>query len=278
MQLRTVFLLLCGLLALHAGAGAQGYEISSGDVVRIAVVGQPAMSGEFTVDPTGMIDFPVLGRVKATGHTAPALERKLVTLLSEGYLKRPEVAVTVKEFRSHRVFVTGQLAKPGPYALKGDRTLLTLMGEIGPLAADVGHEVIVIRPPDSESSETPVVEAPKGGLPNEVPGSEILRVNLKELLSGNPAKNLELQPADTVYFPKAANIYVTGHVVRSGPIRYEEGMTVFQALTLAGGVTERGSKKVKIIRIVDGRPTEIGAKMTDLLQPEDTIRVPERFF
>ena len=99
------------------------------------------------------------------------------------------------------------------------------------------------------------------------------------MLSGNPAKNMELLPNDTIYFPRAANIYVTGYVFRPGPIRYQEGLTVFQALTLAGGVTEKGSQKVKIVRVVDGKPTEIkGTKLTDLLQPEDTIKVPERFF
>jgi polysaccharide export outer membrane protein len=111
-----------------------------------------------------------------------------------------------------------------------------------------------------------------------VPGSQVMRLNLKALLSGNPSKNMELMPGDTVYFPKAANVYVTGQVARTGPIRYQEGMTVFQAITLAGGINEKGSQKVELIRIVDGKQVKAKAKMTDLLQPEDTVRVPERFF
>lgn len=267
-------------LAIAGGALAQGpYEIGAGDTLRIAVTGQPEMSGDFAVDSSGMLILPVLGRIKASGLTARALERKLVTLLADGYLKRPEVAVTVKEFRSQRVYVTGELSKPGPYPLTGDRTLLTLIGEIGPLEQqDMGHEVIIIRPPEAESAEVPELTQPTGTLPNEVPGSQVFRMNLKELLSGNPAKNVELMPGDTVYFPKAANVYVMGHVARPGPVRYQEAMTVFQALTLAGGITEKGSQKVKILRFVDGKQVEIKAKMTDLLQPEDTIKVPERFF
>jgi polysaccharide export outer membrane protein len=266
-------------LALGSAALAQGpYEIGAGDTLRITVKGQPEMTGEFAVDSTGMLMFPVLGGIKASGLTTKALERKLVTLLADGYLKKPEVTVAVKEFRSQRIYVTGEVVKPGPYPLKGDRTLLTLLEDVGSLHQDVGHEVIVIRPPEADSADVPELTQPTGTLPNEVPGSQVFRLNLKELLSGNPAKNMELMPGDTVFFPKAANVYLTGHVAKVGPLRYQEGMTVFQALTLAGGITEKGSQKVKIIRVVDGKQVQLSAKMTDLVQPEDTIKVPERFF
>lgn len=273
--------MLAGVLALAAAAVArpQAYEIGPGDLLKITVLGQPTLSGDFAVDSAGMTSFPLLGRIKASGLTPQGLEKKLVTLLSDGYLKRPEVSVSVKEASSLRVFVTGEVAKPGPYPLKGDRSLLTLMADLGPLPPTVGHEVIIVRPPDPESAAAlDPAEAPPGALPNEVPGSQVLRANLRELLSGNPAKNLDLQPNDTVFLPKVANVYVTGHVAKPGALRYEEGMTVFQALTLAGGVNEKGSQKVKIVRVVDGKPTEIKAKLTDVLQPEDTIKVPERFF
>jgi len=264
-----------------APLAAQVYEVGAGDVLKITVTGQTGLTGEFPVDSAGMLLYPLLGKVKASGLTTQALEKKLVTLLSDGYLKRPEVNVAVKEANSQRVFVTGEVVKPGPYSLKGDRTLMTLMTDLGPPQSDVGHEVVIIRPPDADSAEavTPTL-APTGLYPNEVPGSQIIKISLRELLSGNPAKNVELSPNDTIYFPKAANVYITGYVFRPGAIRYQEGLTVFQALTLAGGVTEKGSQnKVKIVRIVDGKPTEIkGAKLTDVLQPEDTIKVPERFF
>ena len=59
----------------------------------------------------------------------------------------------------------------------------------------------------------------------------------------------------------------------------QQNTTVLQALSLAGGVTDRGSTaRIKIIRIVDGEKKELKAKLTDLVQPGDTIVVPERFF
>lgn len=280
--MRTVRILTVVVVCLLAALGAaqEAYEVAAGDVLHVTVVGQPQMSGDFTVDLGGTIVLPVVGKVVAAGLTTGSLERKIVTLLSDGYLKRPEVIVTLKESRNQRVFVTGEVGRPGPYPLRGDGTLLGLLPDIGALGGNAGHEVVVIRPPTGEVPELPAAEAaaPVGRLPNEVPGAEILRISLKELLSGNPAKNLALKAGDTIYFPPAASYYITGHAARPGTYKYQEGLTVFQALTQAGGVADRGSSKVKIIRVVNGKPVEVKAKMTDVIQPEDTIKVPEKFF
>jgi hypothetical protein len=117
------------------------------------------------------------------------------------------------------------------------------------------------------------------GLPFLAPGSEVFHISLLELQSGNPEKNIALRAGDTVYFPKAAQVYVMGSVARPGPYRYQEGMTVMQALTLAGGATARGSSgRTKVIRILNGKKLERKAKATELVLPEDTLVVPERFF
>jgi polysaccharide export outer membrane protein len=116
-------------------------------------------------------------------------------------------------------------------------------------------------------------------LPGEVEGSQVYRVNLRELRSGYADRDLQLQVGDTVYLPKAAHVYVRGHVVRAGTFPFEEGLTVFQALNLAGGATERGSEKgVRIVRLVEGKRKTIRPKLTDPVLPEDTIEIPERFF
>ena len=70
----------------------------------------------------------------------------------------------------------------------------------------------------------------------EVPGAEVFRVSVQELQSGNPERNILLHAGDTVYVPRAAQVYISGSVARPGPIRYQEGMTLLQALTVAGGV------------------------------------------
>ena len=297
------------------GARPGDYEIGAGDVLKVIVIGQAEMTGSFSVDTEGMVNFPILGKIKASEHTTMELERKLTTLLADGILRRPQVTVSVAEYGSQRVFVTGEVLRPGRYPLKADRTLLALLGDVGALGPNVGHEVIVVRPPvagagangpavplsmteapealttpakpgasgESSTGEKEPAPAPTPlgipGLPFVAPGSEVFRISLLELQSGNPERNIALQAGDTVYFPKASQVYVMGSVARPGPYRYQEGMTVLQALTLAGGATERGSQgRTKVVRIVDGKKVEKKLKATDLVLPEDTLVVPERFF
>jgi polysaccharide export outer membrane protein len=279
--------------------GAADYEIGLGDVLHIAVLEQQEMTGDFAVDAQGMVTFPFLGRIKASQLTTTELERKLTTLLADGYLKHPHVAVVLKEFHSRRVYVTGEVAKPGAYGLRVEQSLLALLSDIGELTPNVGHEVVIIRPPKAsvaEEAPTPDPSArppddkspdPKGSplpqastthYPGEVPGSEIFHVGIRDLRSGNPDKDFRLEPGDTVYFPKTAQFYVTGLVNRPGAFRFEEGTTVYQALALAGGIMEKGSSGVRIVRIEGGKRREFKAKPTDVLIPEDTVLVPERFF
>jgi polysaccharide export outer membrane protein len=297
-------LLVVGIAPLGLAAD---YEIGAGDVLKVIVIGQAEMTGNFAVDTEGMVSFPILGKVKASANTTLEVERKITILLADGILKRPQVTVTVAEYGSQKVFVTGEVQRPGQYPLKSDRTLLALLGDVGGLGPNVGHEVIVVRPPMSlvdapelappsgapASVTVPATEAATAtrgaepsapaagipGLPFLAQGSEVFHISLLELQSGNPEKNIALRAGDTVYFPKAAQVYVMGSVARPGSYRYQEGMTVLQALTFAGGATERGSAgRTKVIRIVSGKKVERKVKATELVLPEDTLVVPERFF
>ena len=284
--LPAVLLLIAGLL--HGAAAAEDYEIGPGDVLHVIVLEQAGLTGEFKVDAEGLLSYPFLGKVKVAGMSTAEVERKLATLLAEGYLRKPRVSVAIKDYGSQLVYVTGEFKTPGPYSLKADRSLLALLTQVGEITPNGGHEVIVIRPPgpefapplaDNPASPSQASARPGLPLPGEVPGSEVFRISLRELKAGYPEKNILLQAKDTVYLPKASQVYVLGHVARPGAYRYEEGMTVFQAVLLAGGVTDRGSSKgVKILRMVEGKSRELKPKMDEVVLPEDTIRVPERFF
>ncbi len=285
--------LLGAVLLLTAGclpwtAAAEDYEIGPGDVLHVIVLEQAGLTGEFKADAEGLLSYPFLGKVKVSGMSTTEVERKLATLLSEGYLRKPRVSVAIKDYGSQLVYVTGEFKSPGPYSLKADRSLLALLTQVGEVTPNAGHEVIVIRPPgpdfapslaDNPASPSQAAARPGPPLPGEVPGSEVFRISMRELKAGYPEKNILLQAKDTVYLPKASQVYVLGQVARPGAYRYEEGMTVFQAVLLAGGVTDRGSSKgVKILRLVEGRSRELKPKMDEVVLPEDTIRVPERFF
>jgi polysaccharide export outer membrane protein len=301
---RGVLGLIICLVAVAGVAAAADYEVGPGDKLRIEVTGRPEMTDTFEVDSEGMIDYWEVGRVKASGYTPQSLAGKITTLLVEGrFMRRPQVRVTVAEYGSQKVYVAGEVKRQGYYALKADRSLRGFMSEV-PFTAGAGHEVIVIRPGTGEdravepeetaatseeaegkndAAEGEEAEEPTSiaipGLPPIDPSNEVIRVNLLELQVGAADTDVLLESGDTIFVPRAAQIYVTGAVARPGVLRYEPGMTVLQALTLAGGVTARGSEgRTKVIRIEDGEKVERKVKPTDVLQPEDRLEVPERFF
>jgi polysaccharide export outer membrane protein len=79
--------------------------------------------------------------------------------------------------------------------------------------------------------------------------------------------------------PKAQSVFVSGQVKAPGAYAVDPGTTVLQVLSLAGGLTDRGSdNRIRIQRTVDGKKTELNAKLTDVVKPGDTIIVRERFF
>ena len=265
------------------------------DVIDVVVLGQPSLSADFVVDKDGGINYPLIGRVEVAGLTPGDLAKKLQTQLGAGFLRRPEVSVRVKEYRSRPVLVLGEVAKPGILALKADRSLLAVLAEAGGITMNAGHELVVARPPEgseraaieqfssmpivpglSESARLPDAdELPPGALK----GSDVFRASFRELMKGNAEQNVLLEGGDIVYVPKAAQVFVTGQAARPASFKFVDGMTVQDALQLAGGVSDRGSlRRLKIVRFEAGKRKEIKAQLTDLLKPGDTLNVGERFF
>jgi polysaccharide biosynthesis/export protein VpsN len=92
---------------------ASVYRLGAGDIVRIDVYGEPDLSIKTPVEPSGKINYPFLGQVRAGGLTAPQLKVLLVQGLSNGYLVNPDVRVAVDTYRP--IYITGQVKKPGSY-------------------------------------------------------------------------------------------------------------------------------------------------------------------
>ena len=73
--------------------------------------------------------------------------------------------------------------------------------------------------------------------------------------------------------------YSGGEVKNPGAYGVQKNTTVLQALSVAGGVTEHGAmNRIQVMRIVKGAKVEIRVKLTDVVRPEDTIIVPQRYF
>jgi polysaccharide export outer membrane protein len=263
--------LVCGLPG-PACAQPTEYVVGSPDVLSIVVWGEAALSGKYTVGADGELVFPLVGRVKVAGLTVRAIETDLRARLSEGLLKNPQVTVEVVEYRSQRVFVVGEVLKPGPLPLTGSTTLLEALARAGSLSDRAGGDLLLLRPAAPGRDASPV-------LPGAPGVTEIRRVNIQELQVGAISDNITLRDGDTLFVPRAEMIDVLGQVNAPGQYAVEKGMTVLRAISIAGGVNRLGSaKRVKIIRIVDGKKTEQAARMDDRVRPGDTIMVQTRLF
>ena len=253
-------------------AQATDYMLGPQDVVTIAVYEQADLSGKFAIEADGTFSFPLIGRIKAGGLTLRGLEIELKKRLADGFFKNPQVSVAVEQYRSQRIFIVGEVRSPGTYPLTGDMTLIEAIARAGSATPAASGEVLIVRAAGGKIPRTPV-------LPSQEDASEVVRVNLNELQNGALSKNVRLHDGDTVFVPRAESIYVFGQVKNPGAYTIQQSMTVLQALSLAGGLTDRGSEgRIKIIRIVDGQKKELKVKLTDLVKSGDTIMVPERFF
>jgi polysaccharide biosynthesis/export protein len=268
-------LVLVVLTCLRAAAapGAQAaaraaYVIGTRDLLVVQVVGEPAASGTVRVDADGTVTLPLIGRQTASGKTLLQLAEDVRKALADGFFTDPKVSAAVQEYGSQKIFVLGEVRTPGSYPLSGETTLLAALALAGSTLPSAGDSVVINRPRHAQAATA------EGG------SDEFLRVNLRALQSGlASSQNLRLQDGDTIFVPKAESVFVTGQVRNAGAFLYQEGLTVLQAVALAGGVNDRGSmSRVVIVRAVNGVRTEIKAKATDVVKPGDTVLVKERFF
>ena len=248
------------------------YIVGPQDVLAITVWDQTELSGKYTVEADGSITFPLIGRVQAGGLTLHGIEIELKRRLADGYFKNPQLSVSVDTYRSRRVFIVGEVRTPGTYTLTGDMSLIEALSRAGSTTPAASAEAVIVRVPEGKTASGPV-------MPGDSAGSVTMRVDLKELQSG-AGKNVALRDGDTVFVPRAETVFVTGQVKNPGayPLLAKE-TSVLQALSLAGGVTDRGStSRIKVVRLVNGVKKEIKVKLSDLVQPGDTLVVPERYF
>ncbi len=101
-----------GLTSLNTTASAQ-YRLGSGDRLAISVFGHPDLSGEFEVDGSGEIAYPLLGQVQARGHTLEELSAIITDDLNRDFIVDPRVSVEVLNFRPF--YILGQVNAPGSY-------------------------------------------------------------------------------------------------------------------------------------------------------------------
>ncbi len=163
-------------------ASTPEYVIGPEDVLSIIFWRDKDMSAEVAVRPDGKISLPLLNDVDATGLT-PAQLSDRITERAKRYVEDPNVSVVVRQINSRKVYVTGEVFKPGPYPLTGPTTILQMIAMAGGLReyADAKH-VILMRVEGGRTVGYPF--------------------NYKDVSNRkNLRQNLELKPGDTIVVP-----------------------------------------------------------------------------
>jgi polysaccharide export outer membrane protein len=248
--------------ALPAGK-SDNYVIGPQDQLSITVFEEPSLTGKYRVENDGFFNFPFLERVRAAGRTLSGLQAEMTKLLADGFLKNPQVRVEIDQYKSQTIFVTGEVRSPNEYTMTGSSmTLLQALAMAGSPTANASNEVIVSRQPVTAGAEM-----------------EIIRVNRRDLELGRAGYDLALRNGDVINVPKAQTFFISGFVRNTGTYVLDPGLTVEQAIALAGGLSERGSdRRIKASRMVKGKLIEESVDLEDKVQAGDTIKVPSRFF
>jgi len=158
------------------------YVIGVEDVVGVVFWREPDLSADVVVRPDGKISLPLLNEVVALGRTPEQLRGDLVAAAKQ-FVTDPNVTVVIRQINSRKVFITGNVERPGPYPLTSTTTVLQLIAAAGGLREF------------AKAKDIRIVRLDKGE-------STALTFNYEEVAAGrNLRQNVVLRPGDTVLVP-----------------------------------------------------------------------------
>ena len=255
-------ILTVAMLAAGTSVYADDVQLGPGDMLKISVYGNPDLAVETRVSDEGVISYPLVGEIKVGGLSPNAAEKKIAGLLeSGGFLKKPHVNLLVTVMQSQQLSVLGQVNKPGRFPVDGKRSLTDILAMAGGLNADAADKVTLIRTRDGKTSKESI---------------DLLAI----VRSTDGANNPELLAGDVIYVERAPRFYIYGEVQKPGSYRLENDMNILQALSVGGGLSNRGTERgVRVKRRdTNGILQVLDVKQDDMVRTDDVIYVKESFF
>lgn len=156
--------------------------LGPGDIFEVRVYGEKDLSGEFRVSGEGSISYPLVGELMVKDRSASQIANMIQDKLAAGYLKAPYVTVAIKQYNSKKVFVLGQVSKPGTFPFEGEMNIIQAITQAGGFTDTARKNSIIV---------TRVEEGIEKRI--RVPG---------ERISEGLAPNFSLKPGDIVFVPE----------------------------------------------------------------------------
>ena len=144
-------------------------SLGVGDSFEVRVFGESDLSGAYRVGPEGNINFPLVGVIRVEGLDAQGVAKAIADKLRDGMLRDPQVTVLIKEQTSKKIYILGQVGKPGTFNYTPAMSVveaITVAGGFTPLAAK--NDTTVTRTEEGKKTvvRVPVADIGEGKAPN----------------------------------------------------------------------------------------------------------------
>ena len=163
-------------------ADSDRYVIGAEDVLYIHVWREETVTKTVSVRMDGKISIPLVDEIQAAGLTPLQLKEKLTERLKQ-FIENPNVTVVVMEANSFKVYISGQISKPGIYRLRSDTTLAQIISMAGGLTEWANQKkIIIIRKENGKEKR--------------------FTINYKKIVKGEDLdSNIILKSGDTIIVP-----------------------------------------------------------------------------
>ena len=121
------------LSIMHSASAESSYKINPGDILRIDVWNEEALTREVAVQPDGYISFPLIGEVKVGGDTPTAAQERLGEALGKFLKDSPAVTVMVQQLLGNKIYILGKVNRPGEYPINRPTDVMQSLAMAGGL-------------------------------------------------------------------------------------------------------------------------------------------------
>jgi polysaccharide biosynthesis/export protein len=220
-------------------------KLGIGDLIDVTVYGVPDLSTKARVSGSGDVYLPLIDYVHVADLTTDEAQELIQKRLEAGgFVRSPHVSIYVNEASSQSITLLGEVARPGSYAVIGERRLFDVISAAGGLTEKAGRYVTI-----------------------EHRGGQKVELQLSSNLAEDTQNNVEILPGDTIIVSKAGIVYVVGDVNHpSGFMIEDNNLSVLKALALAGGSTRTSAlSRTRILRQTPNGVQEIPINLKKVL-------------